>query len=197
MKKCFVFFVGLFLLLCFAGCKSVNSSAAGNMSLYPSTVGPLDAYRPIYEVDETKRISGSANVNVLFGIFAWGDGSGIADNASIFQNSMFDILPNAKNTAAKAAFYNACKTAGCDAVVAANYEIETTNYLVFSRSKVVVTGFPAVQKGVETVKVKPYYIDAEGKIVWLDKFIIPVEIMNLSGKNSIIPDGLGFFGGLF
>lgn len=203
MKKYFISFVGLFLIFCLAGCKSANSSAAGNMTLYPSTIGPLDAYRPLYEVDETKRVSGTANVNVLFGLFAWGDGSGIADNASIFNNSgMFafvnDLFPNAKNMAAKAAFYNACKEAKCDAVVAASYDIQSTDYLIFSKSKVTVTGFPAVQKGVETVKVKPYYVDNEGKMVWLDKFIIPVEILNLSmsGK-SLLGDNSGFLSGLF
>ena len=199
MKHCFITLLGIAILACLVGCQCANSSDGGNLTLHPSTIGPIDAYRPLYEVDSTKRVSGSANVNILFGLFAWGDNAGIADNATIFPASgifsfFSGIFPNAKNLAAKAAFYDACKKAGCDSVVSARYEIKSTNYFVFSKNEVTVTGFPAVQTGVETVKVMPYYIDTDGKMVKLDKFIIPVEIMNLD-KTAVIK--AGFLTGLF
>ena len=201
MKKNLFVLFSLALLVSLVGCKSANSSAGGNMSYYPATIGPIDSYRPLYEVDETKRVSGSAKVNVLFGIFAWGDGSGIADNASIFGNGgvfgfVGDFFPNAKNMAAKAAFYNACKQANCDSVVSAHYDIKSTDYFVFKRSEVTVKGYPAVQKGVETVKIKPYYVDAEGKIVWVDKFFTPVEIADFSRPKASV-SSFSFFSGLF
>ena len=122
-------------------------------------------------------------MNVLFGIFAWGDSSTFADNASIFdQHSPFAFLvswiPNAQNIAAKAAFYNACKKAQCDAVVASRYEIKTDDYWVFKRLDVKVSGFPATMTGVEVVKPMPYYIDGKGQVVVMNKFVMPYQLFN-------------------
>lgn len=168
-------------LIASVGCTSINSSDAGSMTVYPKTVGPTDNYRPIYSVDQTKRVSGDAKVNVLFGIFTWGDDSAFADNANIFHSTGFfgwvaNILPNAKQRSAQAAFYKACKNAKCDAVVAARYEITTEDYFFFKKCSVEIKGYPAVQTGLETVKPFPYYISPEGKLIVLDKFVTPVKL---------------------
>ena len=182
------FLLGLIGLVCLAGitgCTSVNSSDGGNMSIYPKTVGPTDNYRPLYTVDQSKRVSGKAQVNVLFGIFAWGDDAAFADNASISaSDSMWswfsDLFPDAKKLSSQAAFYNACKNAGCDSVVAARYEVKNTNYWFFAKCEAEIKGFPAVQTGVEIVKPFPYYIDAQGKLIVLDKFVTPVKLFDES-----------------
>ncbi len=175
--------LGIAALAVMTGCTSVNTSDAGSMNVYPQTIGPVDAYRPLYKVDEKVKVNGSAKVNVLFGIFAWGDTSTFADNASIFdQHSPFAFLvswiPNAQNIAAKAAFYNACKKAQCDAVVASRYEIKTDDYWVFKRLDVKVSGFPATMTGVEVVKPMPYYIDGKGQVVVMNKFVMPYQLFN-------------------
>ena len=185
MKKILLGLIGLACIAGITGCTSVNSSDGGNMSIYPKTVGPTDNYRPLYTVDQNKRVSGKAQVNVLFGLFAWGDDAAFADNASISaSDSMWswfsDLFPNAKKLSSQAAFYNACKNAGCDSVVAARYEVKNTNYWIFAKCEAEVKGFPAVQTGVEIVKPFPYYIDAQGKLIVLDKFVTPVKLFDES-----------------
>ena len=177
--------LGLFAVACLAfasACTSINSSDGGNLTIYPKTIGPTDNYRPLYTIDTKRRVSGHANVNVLFGLFAWGDGSGIADNADIYGSSglakFLSFMPDAKRRSAQAAFYNACKNAHCDSIVAAKYEITRKNYLIFSKCSVEVKGFPATLSSVEVVKPLPYYIDSDGKIVILDKFVNPVKLFD-------------------
>lgn len=190
MKKITLHLVAAIAFVCvMTGCQSTNTSDAGSMNVYPQTVGPVDAYRPLYKVDEKQKVSGQAKVNVLFGIFAWGDSSKFADNASLFASdslfaSLFSFLPNAKQIAGQAAFYNACTTAKCDAVVAARYEIDTTDYFVFKKMDVKVTGFPATMTGVETVKPMPYYINGKGEVVVLDKFVVPHLLFDANAKKS-------------
>jgi len=178
--------LGLLAVACLAfaaSCTSVNTSDAGDLAVYPATVGPTDLYRPLYSIDTKTRVSGSANVNILFGIFMWGDNAGIADNADI-EEGFFAFLPNGKRLAAKAAFYDACKKAKCDAVVTARYEITSKDYFVFKKSKVELKGFPATLTGVEVVKPVQYYIDSTGKIVLLDKFINPIKIFDVGNDYS-------------
>ncbi len=163
-----------------SACTSVHTSDAGSINHYPQTVGPTDHYRPLYKVEPTKKVSGAAEVNVLFGIFAWGDTSNFADNA-YFSQSLFSIIfPSAREISGKAAFYNACKAAACDAVVAARYEIEETDYFVFKILKTKVSGFPATLIGVETVKPMPYYIDGSGNVVVMKEFVTPHLLFDAS-----------------
>ncbi len=161
------------------------------MNVYPATIGPVDCYRPLYKVNEKERVDGQAKVNVLLWIFAWGDTSTFADNASLMPSDspwlvkvLFGWLPNAKEIASKAAFYNACVSSKSDAVVAARYEIVTDDYIVFKKMNVKVTGFPATLIGVETVKPLPFYIDGEGKVVVLEKFVMPYKLFDARAEKS-------------
>lgn len=175
--------------LLFSGCTSINTSDAGSMNVYPATVGPVDNYRPLYKVNEKERVSGQAQVNVLFGIFAWGDTSAFADNATLAASDsiwgmFFAWLPNAKEIAAKAAFYNACTSSKSDAVVAARYEIQTDDYFVFKKMNVKVTGFPATLTGVEIVKPMPFYINGKGEVVVMEKFVVPYKLFDATATKS-------------
>ncbi len=189
MKKFILFAVCFCSALVFTGCSSINTSDAGSMNVYPATVGPVDSYRPLYKVNEKERVSGEAKVNVLFGLFAWGDTSSFADNATLAaSDSIFGAflawIPNAKEIAAKAAFYNACTASKSDAVVAARYEIKTDDYFVFKKMNVKVSGFPAKMTGVETVKPMPYYINGKGEVVVMDKFVVPHKLFDASARGG-------------
>lgn len=189
MKKITVLGLLATVTLVFTGCTSVNTSDAGSMNVYPATVGPVDSYRPLYKVNEKERVSGQAKVNVLFGLFAWGDTSAFADNATLSASdsvfgALFAWLPNAKEIAAKAAFYDACKTSNSDAVVAARYEIQTDDYFVFKKMNVKVTGFPATLTGVEIVKPMPFYINGKGEVVVMEKFVVPHKLFDATASKG-------------
>lgn len=192
MKKTLI--LGLFAvaaILFVTGCTSVNSSDGGSLNIYPETIGPTDNYRPLYKIDTKNRVVGKAHVNILFGMFMWGDGSGVADNADVFS-----FLPDARRLSAKAAFYNACKEADCDSIVAARYEITRKNYLIFSKCEVEVKGFPATLSGVEVVKPVQYYVNADGDVVFLDKYINPIKIADeglSTSKKSVLRSIFWFF----
>ncbi len=187
MKKFFITLaLGFVCIIGITGCSTTtNSSDAGSMNLYPQTVGPTDNYRPQYSVDTQNKVSGEAKVNVLFGIFAWSDKDGVADNSSIFSSSsilswIFAFIPNKKNMAAQRAFYDACKNASCDTIVAARYEIVEKNYFfIFSTCNVEVKGFPATLDSVEVVKPLQYYVDANGNIHTLDRFVNPIKLFDV------------------
>ena len=183
MKKIILWVSAIVCIAAATACTSINSSDAGDLAIYPKTVEPTDNYRPLYKIDTKKRVNGSANVNILFGIFMWGDNAGVADNASI-DGGFFSFLPNWRRLAAQAAFYDACKKANCDAVVSARYEIVSKDYIVFKKSKVEVKGFPATLTGVDVVKPVQYYIDANGNIVLLDDFINPIKIFDARVSSS-------------
>ena len=92
MKKIMVLLVAVLTATLFTACSTTNTSDAGTMNLYPDLYKPAKAYRPKYNVDLTNKITGTANVHVLFGIFVWGE-SKFADNASIFaDDSAFSWL---------------------------------------------------------------------------------------------------------
>ena len=189
MKKFFFLALCATAALFFAGCTSINTSDAVRMNVYPATVGQVDSYRPLYKVNEKERVSGQAQVNVLFGLFAWGDTSAFADNATLAANdsiwsALLAWLPNAKEIAAKAAFYNACKSSKSDAVVAARYEIQTDDYFVFKKMNVKVTGFPATLTGVEIIKPMPFYINGKGEVVVMEKFVVPYKLFDVTASKS-------------
>ena len=182
MKKVVLWISALVCIVLSTACTNINSSDAGSLTIYPETVGPVDYYRPLYTINTKQRVSGDATASILFGLFIWSDSdsaAGIADNADIYGSGLgflWSIFPNAKRLAAQSAFFDACKKAKCDAIIAGRYEVTTKDYFIFKKCKVQVTGYPATLSGVETVKPVPYYINDQGKIVFLDKFIRPYRI---------------------
>ena len=200
MKKYTICLFAFFALIVFNGCVQINSSDGGSMNILPSTVGPTDKYRPLYTVDESKKVTASSDVKNLFWIFTWGSDNAYADNAHISDANLFGLLGkifpflNAKETACKAAFYKACKNSGCDSLVAARYECKFEDYLIFKKMTVEVKGFPAKLSGVETVKPMPYYIDGDGKVVITDKFVLPYLLFDgRKAKSDANSSGMGVF----
>ncbi len=188
MKKMLLALAAVGVAFGFAGCSVTNTSDAGTMNLYPELFKPSEGYRPIYEVDMEKKVSGTANVHVLFGIFSWGE-SKFADNGDIFGGDAWfeSIFPSAKKTSGKAAFYKACAEAKCDAVLAARYEIVTKDYFVYQNTTTTVTGYPAFMKKLEKVKITSYILDGKG---------VPVILKPGEAYTNIAPKsgGGGFFG---
>ena len=178
MKNCLLCAIVIVASTFMTGCVKINSSDSGSMNIPPMTVGPVDDYRPLYQVSSNTKVKASSDVKNLFWLFTWGSDSAYADNATIFQggeNFFGRIFPFliAKQTAAKAAFYKACKKADCDSIVAARYEITFKDYFFYRKMTVEITGFPAKLSGVETVKAKQYYIDSKGNVIFLDNFSKP------------------------
>ena len=189
--------VALCALVAMTGCQSINTSDAGNMTVNPKTTGPVDSYRPLYQVNEKQTVTGNAKIHCLFGLFTWG-GKGTADYADFFnQDDSFlaKLFPNPKATGAKSAFYDACVANKCDSLVASRYTIKTTDYIVYAQYDITVKGYPAIQTGIETIKPVPYYIDfSTGKVVILEKFVNMVNVgYEPSGVKDSSPIGKGGF----
>lgn len=180
MKKATMFAAAaLCAVVAMTGCQSINTSDSGNMTINPETTEPLTSYRPIYELTNKAPVTGNAKIHCLFGLFVWG-GAGSADYADMTSqdDSFFTkLIPNAKAKGAKSAFYDACVANQCDALVASRYTIKTTDYFVYAQYDITVKGYPVKQVGVEAVKPVPYYVDGEGKIVILDKFVKMYNVM--------------------
>ena len=179
-------FAAIGLSLGFAGCSVTNTSDGGKMNLYPELFNPGEGYRPVYEVKMEKKVSGTADVHVLFGIFTWGE-SKFADNGNIFgeNNWWTSIFPSAKQMSGMAAFYKACTQAKCDTVLAARYEIVTSDYWVYKHMNTTVTGYPAYMQKLEKVKIVNFYLDKHG---------VPVILKGTEAYNDITPASSG---GLF
>lgn len=188
MKKTLFCSAAVILSAILTGCVEINSSDSGSMNIAPLTVPPVDDYRPLYKIDTTKKVTASSDVKNLFWLFTWGSDNAYADNATIFSGTailgrIFPFLV-AKETAAKAAFYKACKKAKCDSIIAARYEITFKNYFFYKKMSVEISGFPATLSGVETVKAKQYYLDNQGNVVFLDQFIKPCFLFDGRDRDS-------------
>ncbi len=185
MKKLAIMLaVAGFIAFC-SGCVQINSSDAGSMNLHPQTAGPVDGYRPIYEIGK-ERVSAQSDVKCLFWFIVWGSDNAYADNAHATKNPLGRLFPflNAKQTAAQAAFYKACKQSNSDAIVAARYEITFENYFFYKKMNVEIKGFPARVTGVEVVKPQPFYVDGSGRIIVQDKMVKPVLLYDAQKKEN-------------
>ena len=158
MKKISILAFAAFAALIFTGCTSVVTSDGATAVPQVGTDHPGYAAEFSYK---TERVKASAQVNVLFGIFAWGP-DGFAENSDL---STFSFLPSPDNFAKSAAVYNACQANNVDTLLGTRYVVTTTDYWVFKTVKCEVAGFPATMTGVS--KKHPYVIGADGKLVWL------------------------------
>lgn len=161
-----------FLLLCtvfasaafISGCTSVISSDGA------SGIPQFESDHPGYAAKFTHqntRVEGKAQINVLFGIFAWG-AEGFADNCRL---STFAILSPSENLAKNSAVFNACMRNKADTLLGTRFVMTITNYFVFKTINCKVAGFPAIMSGV--VEKKPYVLYG-GKLVWLGEAPVPV-----------------------
>lgn len=190
MKKISLFgAAALCAALMMTGCQSVNNSGVGRLTINPDTVGPVTNFRPIYELVSKEPVTGTARVHSVCGLFVWSNTSGMADytaslaedssavrtflnaQASAYTGAQSNLFTSAKGQAAKAAFYEACVSNNCDAIVAAKYTIKTTSYVLYDEYEVTVTGWPVKLTGVEPVEPVPYYINGRGKLQVLPRFM--------------------------
>ncbi len=185
MKKLVVMLVAVVTFAFFSGCVQVNSSDAGSMNIHPRTDGPVDNYRPIYEIGK-ERVVAQSDVKCLFWFIVWSSDNAYADNAYVNRNPLGRIFPflNSKQNAAQAAFYKACKMSNSDAIVAARYEITFEDYFFYKKMNVEIKGFPARITGVEPIKPQPFYVDGSGKIVIQDKLVKPVLLYDAQKKDE-------------
>ena len=101
------------------GCTTVNNNDAAND--FKAVMVPAK-FESVITHKDTK-VSGEAQLNVLFSVFSWGV-------------SEFD----------------ACKKNNCDVLLNAKYEINTTDYFVFKMINCKVSGYPGVETGIKAVK---------------------------------------------
>ena len=157
MSKKFTFAaVAMFAVLIFSGCKSVYTSDGA--SGVPQVSSDHPGYAATFSVGDT-RATGTATVNVLFGIFAWGT-EGFAENNNL---SFFSLLPSPNNYAKSAAVFDACQKTKSDVLVGTRYTVTVMDYWFFKTVTCEVAGFPATMNGVQ--EKHPYVVG--DKLVWL------------------------------
>ena len=166
MKKFSVLACAAVAAMVFTGCTSVKTSDGATSTPQVGTEHP--GYVAEY-THKNERVNGSAQINILFGIFSWGT-EGYADNSKL---SAFSFLPSPDNFAKSAAVYNTCREHKADTLLGTRYVLTTTDYWIFKTVKCEVAGFPAVMTGV--TKKSPYIIGSEGKLVWLAEKPIIVQ----------------------
>ncbi len=160
MKKSYLMLVVIALTAIFAtGCSSMNTSDAAKIAAIGTNPVRYDVITSV----QNHPVTGEASHSRLFWIFTWGDDD-FADNATfvaskagaadspldtvvaaytwpfglfsgIFGGDVYDDVK-------KAASYNACKASKAYSLIAARYEINTSNYLIFRRISCTVTGYP-------------------------------------------------------
>ena len=149
------------------GCTTINTSDGAESLALPETVST--GYQEYY-THKDQRVSGEGNVNVLFGIFAWGS-DGFADNSDL---SSFSFFPSPSNYAKSAAVYDACQKNRADTLLGTRYKLTTTDYFVFKQVKCEVAGFPATLTSVK--KLTPYVLESGQKLIFVDPLVKPSRI---------------------
>lgn len=110
------------------------SSDRADMSVYPTTQGPVDSYRPIYKVDETHKVSAT--------------GFGQTEDEAI-KSAIYNCCAS-----------NKCDyIAAAQRVVRVWNDDRNVPYY-----KVVITGFPAVLTSVQTIKAAFYEEQEDGSL---------------------------------
>lgn len=159
MKKALFFGSLCAIALCITGCTSINTSDGA--SPIPQINSDHPGYTATFQHKDV-RVEGEAQINVLFGIFAWG-GDGFADNCKL---SAFSFAPSPENFAKSAAVYSTCQKNGSDTLLGTRYVLTITDYFIFKTIHCKVAGFPATMTGV--VKKAPYVLPC-GKLIWLSE----------------------------
>ena len=138
------------------GCTSVVTSDGASGVPQPESDHP--GYAAKIEHKDV-RIEGESQINVLFGLFAWGT-EGFADNSKL---STFSFLPSSENFAKSAAVYSACQKNKVDLLLGTRYVLTITDYFVFKEIHCKVAGFPATMTGVTEKKA---FVLPNGNVAW-------------------------------
>lgn len=126
------------------GCISVHKNDGGDACLKPRVC--KDCIHEKYTVAD-RTVSSKCTVIGICGLFTIGDPevTHFSDQTSDFIS--FGSLGRAKN----GAYSRACDAAKCDSIVGARYTATKTDYFVWDRTTVEMTGYPAKLAGVEVV----------------------------------------------
>lgn len=149
MKKIVLSAIVTFAMI-LTGCTSVNTNDAARD--FDAIIKPAE-FQTIIEAGDTK-VTGEAQLNVLFGIFSWGV-SEFADRA--FESDyddvpVFSLFSSPMTLVKDAATYAACDHNKCDVILNAKYSIKVTDYFVYKIYNCKVYGYPGVEKGLKPVK---------------------------------------------
>lgn len=150
MKKLMIAAIGMVACSVMTGCMSSAVTKGGSYANLPDPTP--DEYRIHWE-NEDNTIEATATV--CGGWFGFCGSSDKApwmlrdqENRNIWGVRVYSIESKARN----AALYKACQRAKCDALIGANYEVETVGYgPLFSTSTCKVKGWPARITGIEKV----------------------------------------------
>ena len=129
------------------GCTTVNNNDAAND--FKAVMVPAK-FESVITHKDTK-VSGEAQLNVLFSVFSWGV-SEFADRSFESSDIGIGLFPNPYALVKQAATFDACKKNNCDVLLNAKYEINTTDYFVFKMINCKVSGYPGVETGIKAVK---------------------------------------------
>lgn len=157
MKKTIILAAAVVMAFVVTGCKSIHTSDGA--SIVPQVSADHPGYTATFS-HKNVRVEGAAQINVLFGLFAWGV-DGFADNSDL---STFSFIPSAENFAKSAAVYNTCQKNKADTLLGTRYKLTIVDYFIFKTINCEVAGYPAVMNG---VKKKDAYVIGDGKLVWL------------------------------
>lgn len=129
--------------LTMSACTSINTNDGASDSkqaMVPAVYEPV-----IKHVD--KKVTGKAQIHVLFGLFTWG-AEGFADRTVMGANSPFSILPSGREMAKDASVYNACTKNKCDLLLSTKYKLTVKDFFVYQNITCDVAGFPGTEVGV-------------------------------------------------
>lgn len=129
------------------------SSAVTKGGSYANLPDPKPDEYLIHWENGDNRIEAEASVYTVLSMFGGGDDAPwmLRDEANY---SFFGRIYTLEDKARNAALYKACQQAKCDALIGAEYVVETKNYGVYSSAKCKVKGWPASITGIEKVAKK-------------------------------------------
>lgn len=187
MKKVILMSVSLVaVLLTFTGCTTYYHDAGADYLYRP--VSEINApYYTEYEPAE-QRISATGNASVLFGFIQLAENKrclSVFNNQSTFFSILFHhFSPTARavNNAKSVALYNACELHKADQLLGVTFDYVIDDYLIYSKVKCTVKGFPARVKGIKMIDKKPIILNKWEKIEYVAPYEKPRMLTPAVGK---------------
>ena len=147
LKKNFMFLTVAIIILMLSGCASLTKSQFSA----PFTPGPIVNAPIKADIAIGEKISGKASSTTIFKIFKLGSSGKYASGVNYGINGglggfVYDPFSADKEAAA----YDAVTNSNADIILAPEYIIEVTDYLIFSKVHVTVTGYKGTIKGLKS-----------------------------------------------
>jgi len=147
LKKNFMVLTVAIIILILSGCASLTKSQFSA----PFTPGPIVNAPIKADIAIGEKISGKASSTTIFKIFKLGSSGKYASGVNYGINGglggfVYDPFSADKEAAA----YDAVTNSNADIILAPEYIIEVTDYLIFSKVHVTVTGYKGTIKGLKS-----------------------------------------------